>query len=111
MLERITRYIEKQITHDTWDDGVWYVGCSMYMLLGKNLDSTIMLYSSVLFTFLLLGYNIYFTIYFCRKREKLILTWKMIVRLCWRHVFWILLACYIFIALSEANAHAAALDY
>ena len=67
MLARINRYMEKQIARDTWDDVAWYIGGYMYMTLGKWLDSMFILYSAVPYAFLLLGYNIYLTVLFCRK--------------------------------------------
>ena len=111
MLERITRYMEKQITHDTWGDGAWYIGGYMYMALGKWLDSMFMLYSAIPYVFLLLGYNICLTAFLYRRGKESPLTGKMGWRLCWRYALCLLLIAYIFITLSEANTHAAALDY
>ena len=111
MLARINRYMEKQIARDTWDDVAWYIGGYMYMTLGKWLDSMFILYSAVPYAFLLLGYNIYLTVLFCRKGKESPLTGKMVWRLCWRYALSMLLIACVFITLSEANAHAAALNH
>lgn len=111
MLARINRYMEKQIARDTWDDAAWYIGGYMYMTLGKWLDSMFILYSAVPYAFLLLGYNIYLTVFFCRKGKESPLTGKMVWRLCWRYALSMLLIACAFITLSEANAHAAALNH
>lgn len=111
MLARINRYMEKQIARDTWDDVAWYIGGYMYMTLGKWLDSMFILYSAVPYALLLLGYNIYLTVLFCRKGKESPLTGKMVWRLCWRYLLSMLLIACAFITLSEANAHAAALNH
>lgn len=111
MLGRIINRMEKQIAHDSWGDTVWYMGGYMYMVLGKWLDCTFMLYSAVPYVCLLAGYNICLTVLLYRRRKESPLTGKMVWRLCWRYALSGLLIAYVCITLSEANAHAAALNY
>ena len=109
MLARFNRYVEKQIAKNTWYDGAWYIGGYIYTVLGKWLNCTFMLYSAIPYAFLLLGYNFYLTVLFYRRRKVSPISKKKVWWLSWGYILSLILIYYAFIALSEANAHAAAL--
>lgn len=108
MLERIIRYVDKQIANGIWYDGAWFIGGYMYIALGKWLDSTFMVYSAIPYAFLLLGYSILLTVLFYRRRQEVPMSWQVKLRLFEQYVLSLILIYYAFTTQSELSAQAIA---